>query len=240
VDRQERWRARYAELRPGWRPSTTIYRELIDERVDGRSRLLDVGCGRSDLLAAELAGVALAVGADPDHASLLGNGTVDLRVVATGERLPFRDAAFDLVVLTWVLEHLERPVAVFREIDRVLASGGRVAFLTPNAWNYNAWLIRAVPNALHRAFTSRLYGRSAADTFPTRYRCNSPRRIGRVLAALGFVPERVLYNGDPSYIAMNEPLFRLGVFLESLYRVGPLRRARVHIIGVYRKTRGGS
>ena len=194
-----------------------------------------MGCGRSDLLSPELAGLALAVGADPDHASLIRNETLQLRVAATGERLPFRDAAFDLVILTWVLEHLERPITVFREIDRVLVRGGRVAFLTPNAWNYNAWLIRAVPNALHHAFTSRLYGRSAADTFPTRYRCNSPRRIASVLSPLGYVPERVLFNGDPSYIALNEPLFRLGVLLESLYRLGPLRRARVHIIGVYRK-----
>jgi SAM-dependent methyltransferase len=235
VDRQERWRARYAELRPGWRPSTTIYRDLIGQRVDGRTRVLDVGCGRSELLAPELAPAPFAVGVDPDHGSLLRNETLRHRVVATGERLPFGDGSFDLVTMTWVLEHLERPAAVFHEVHRVLAEGGRVTFLTPNAWNYNAWLIRAIPNALHPALTRRLYGRDRADTFPTRYRCNSPRRIERTLTATGFVPEQVLTNGDPTYIAVNAPTFRLGVLLERVTDAGPLRAARVHLIGVYRK-----
>jgi hypothetical protein len=120
----------------------------------------------------------------------------------------------------------------------VLAEAGRVAFLTPNAWNYNAWLIRAIPNRLHSALTRRLYGRDRADTFPTRYRCNSPRRIDRTLAATGFVPEQVLTNGDPTYVAVNEPTFRLGVLLERVTDVRPLRAARVHLIAVYRKGSG--
>ena len=232
---QEGWRARYAEMRPGWRPSTTLYRQLVGAHVDDRSRVLDVGCGRSELLATELARAARAVGTDPDVASLRANETLPLRAAATGERLPFPDRTFDLVVLAWVLEHLERPTAVFREVHRVLCPGGRVAFLTPNAWNYNAWLIRAVPNRLHHVFTSRLYGRPAGDTFPTRYRCNSTGVIHRTLSPLGFDRERIVLNGDPSYIAVNEPLFRLGVLLESLYDLAPLRRARVHLIGLYRK-----
>jgi SAM-dependent methyltransferase len=235
VDRQERWRARYAELRPGWRPSTTVYRELIDGLVDRRTRVLDVGCGRSELLTAELRQAALAVGVEPHLASLVRNATIRIRVAATGERLPFRDRAFDVVLLTWVLEHLERPVEVFEEVRRVLDDGGRVAFLTPNAWNYNAWLIRAVPNSLHPAFTTRLYRRGPDDTFPTRYRFNAPGRIDRALRALGFVPERIIFNGDPTYIAVNGPLFRLGVLLERLYDLPPFRRARVHILASYRK-----
>jgi SAM-dependent methyltransferase len=235
VDRQEAWRARYAALRPGWRPSTTIYRELIAERLGAASRVLDVGCGRSDLLAPELAGVGFAVGADPDLASLRRNAMLDRLVAATGERLPFRDGTFDLVAMTWVLEHLERPVAVFRDVHRVLAPDGHVAFVTPNAWNYNAWLIRAVPNRLHPAFTRRLYRRGATDTFPTRYRFNTPGRIERWLTTLGFVPEAVVLNGDPTYIALNEPSFRLGVLLERLYDLAPMRRGRVHVLGVFRK-----
>jgi SAM-dependent methyltransferase len=236
VDRQERWRARYAELRPGWRPSTTIYRGLIGERVDADARVLDVGCGRSELLAPELAGVGLAVGVDPDLASLRRNETLRIRLAAVGDRLPFRDAAFDLVVLTWVLEHLEHPIEVFGEVRRVLVDGGRAAFVTPNAWNYNAWMIRAVPNAWHPGFTRRLYGRPASDTFPTRYRFNNPSRVDRTLRSIGFRPEVVVVNGDPTYIALNRALFRLGVALERIYDLEPLRQARVHLIGVYRKT----
>ena len=97
--------------------------------------------------------------------------------------------------------------------------GGRVVFVTPNSWNYNSWLIGMVPNAFHAAFTSRLYGRRAEDTYPTRYRLNSIRRLGETLPHLGYERERVILNGDPTYIAFNEPLFRyrdaLGASLRS-------------------------
>jgi len=235
VDRQERWRARYAHLRPGWVPSTDIYAGLIDDRVDPESRVLDIGCGHSDLVRDQLVRAALVVGIDLDHAALVHNVTIDRAVVATAERLPFRDGSFDLVLLAWVLEHLVRPIRVFREIRRVLDRGGRVVFITPNAWNYNAWLIRAIPNALHPFFTRRLYGRDAADTFPTAYRCNSPGRIGRLLGGLGFERERLIGNGDPTYIGLTAPLFRLATLIEHVYDLPGLRRARVHLVGAYRK-----
>lgn len=234
VDQEER-RARYAELRSGWRPSPTIYRELVAERLTPEARVLDVGCGRSELLSDELARARRAVGIDPDVASLAKNDVLAHRIAATAERLPFDRASFDLVTMAWVVEHLERPVRVSREINRVLDAGGRVAFVTPNAWNYNAWLIRAVPNALHPVLTWRLYGREAGDTFPTRYRLNTPGLIDRTLRRIGFVPERVVLNGDPTYIAVTEPLFRLALMLERLYDLPILRRARVHLLGVYRK-----
>lgn len=235
MDRQERWRARYATLRPGWRPTTDIYGALIADLVDDTTRVLDIGCGHADLLREPLERAARVVGIDLDLAALQRNPAIRSAVMATAERLPFADASFDVVVLAWVLEHLERPVATFREIHRVLDRGGRVVFVTPNAWNYNAWLIRLVPNGLHPFFTRILYGRAAVDTFPTRYRFNSPRRIGSVLSRLGYVPERVVLNGDPTYIAINQRLFRLGTWLERMYDLPWLRRARVHIVGVYRK-----
>jgi len=236
VARQERWRARYAAIRPGWVPSTDIYATLIRQRVTPGSRVLDIGCGHSELVKEELGQAASVVGIDLDHDALLRNATIERSVVATAERLPFRAGSFDLVLLAWVLEHLVHPVHVFREIHRVLDRSGQVVFVTPNAWNYNAWLIRAIPNSLHPFFTRRLYGRAAVDTFPTAYRCNSPRRIEQLLGGLGFARERLIGNGDPTYVGLNAPLFRLAVWIERIYDLRVLRRARVHLVGAYRKT----
>lgn len=235
MDRQERWRERYAALRPDWRPTTDIYASLVADRVDEGTRVLDIGCGHADLLRQPLRRAARVVGIDLDRRALQRNPTIRHGVVASAERLPFADASFDLVVLAWVLEHLDRPVSAFREIHRVLARGGRVVFVTPNAWNYNAWLIRLVPNGLHPLFTRTLYGRAAADTFPTRYRLNSPRRIGSVLSRIGYASEGTVLNGDPTYIALNAWLFRFGAWLERMYDLPWLRSARVHIVGAYRK-----
>jgi SAM-dependent methyltransferase len=236
MDRQEYWRQRYAEIRPGWTPTTTIYARLVDELVDGRTRVLDVGCGHANLLASTLARSRRTVGIDLDANALATNDVIRHRAAADVERLPFTPASFDLVVMAWVLEHLPRPVSAFREIRRVLAPGGRVVFVTPNAWSYNAWLIRMVPNVFHSFFTSKLYGRPAKDTYPTRYRLNSVRTLGSTLTRLGYERERLVLNGDPSYIAFSRALFLLAVQLERIYDLPWLGAARVHIVGVYRTT----
>lgn len=47
---------------------------------------------------------------------------------ANAEQLPFEDETFDVVISNFVVHHLARPKVVFREVCRVLRSGGRFAF----------------------------------------------------------------------------------------------------------------
>ncbi len=49
--------------------------------------------------------------------------------------LPFQDETFDYVVCTEVIEHMENPFALCREIRRVLRPGGAVIMSTPNILN---------------------------------------------------------------------------------------------------------
>ena len=48
------------------------------------------------------------------------------------ERLPFRDGAFDTVLMVHSLEHMRRPYDVLREAKRVLRSGGDLVIVVPN------------------------------------------------------------------------------------------------------------
>jgi len=52
-------------------------------------------------------------------------------VVAIGERLPFVDESFDLVICTQVLCYCEDPWQIVSEIRRVLRPGGRLLLSTP-------------------------------------------------------------------------------------------------------------
>jgi SAM-dependent methyltransferase len=52
--------------------------------------------------------------------------------------LPFPDAAFDAAVLKDVLEHVRDPVAVVREVRRLVRPGGRVFASSPDAQRW-AW-----------------------------------------------------------------------------------------------------
>ncbi len=234
--RQESYRARYRRLRPGWNDSQRVLQQIVRELVSAESRVLDVGCGHGDFLSSAYSGAGEVWGVDPDPAALGRNRAIANLRQGSVESLPFAAAEFDLVIMTWVAEHLERPQRALGEITRVLRPGGRLLILTPNAWNYNTWLIRAVPNRLHHSFTKRLYGRQDRDTYPVRYRMNTPARLRALAAQAGLTEERLLLNGDPTYVAFNPVLFWLAVAAERVLDQAPLRRGRVHLIGQYRRT----
>lgn len=59
-------------------------------------------------------------GGTADHAS---HDSTFVRGVA--EHLPFADQSFDAVLAFWTLNHVADPAAVFREVHRVLRSGGQ-------------------------------------------------------------------------------------------------------------------
>ena len=235
MNRQERWRERYKQLRPQWNSSPLLYKEMIGDFVTPQTRVLDIGCGHTDFLKDVYDRTPHSYGIDPDALTLKKNTTIKHLAVADAGKIPFEDNFFDVIVLAWVLEHVEHPTAVFKEIHRVLKPGGVVIFLTPNTWNYNVWIIRAIPNAFHDFFTRRLYNRQEHDTFPTRYRINSVRRIEKLLTKIGFKRERMVLNGDPTYIGLNPPLFWFAFTIERILDLPMFQNARVHLIGCYRK-----
>ena len=64
---------------------------------------------------------------------------IDLRpspmvdVIASGERLPFRDESFDLVICTQVLQYVTDPKALLLEVHRVLGPEGYLFLSVPSA-----------------------------------------------------------------------------------------------------------
>jgi SAM-dependent methyltransferase len=236
MNRQEHYRQEYARLKPGWRHSLHVFRAVIDRHIEPGARVLDIGCGRADFLAPVYAGKrARVVGCDPDQAALRLNATIGPRAAGLADDLPFADATFDAAVLVFVLEHLERPARALVEIARVLRSGGRIVFLTPNAWNYNTWLIRLAPPALRERLARGLHGRGERDTYPVRYRANTPRRVEALLAGAGFRPIALILHGDPTYISISAATFALARGIERLLDLPALRGGRVHLIGIYEK-----
>lgn len=134
--------------------------------------VLDVGCGEG-FVTARLPGGRV-VGVDPDARAL----EAAARRVPAGEfhraavtALPFDDGAFDLVVCTQVLEHLEDPAAALRELRRV-ARGAVLVTVPHEPWFRLGNLARgrhlsrlgSTPGHLH-TWTGRGFRRLAGGTW---------------------------------------------------------------------------
>ena len=85
-------------------------------------RVLDIGCGNKPYLPFFADRATIYFGVDA-----VDGPQVD--AVSVAEALPCKDASFDVVVCTQVLEHVDDPALVLSEIERVLAPGG-VAFIS--------------------------------------------------------------------------------------------------------------
>jgi SAM-dependent methyltransferase len=232
LSRQNRYRERYRAMRPGWRTSGEVYEALVRQHVHPQTTVLDLGCGAGGVMELFSAEVALSVGVDPHLPSLRGSRDHSTRhAQAMADALPFRDATFDLVVCSWVLEHVREPRRVFTEISRVLKPGGRFVFLTPNAANYVTKINRLVPRLAQARLVRALYGRREDDTFEVAYRANTPGALRALAHDAGLVVSSLTLVHDPTYLAFNELAFRLSVTMEA----GVSDARAVHIVGEMRR-----
>lgn len=236
LDRQNAYRAQYARQRPGWRPATEQYEALIRAYLRPGLRVVDLGCGRGGALEQLGAAVGCPLGLDPDHASLVEHRLPDLpRAVALADALPVRAASVDLVLASWVLEHLADPARTFGEIGRVLRPDGAFIFVAPGAHSPAA-LINRTFGPLQRWLVPRLYGREEADAFPVVYRANTRRRIAALASGAGLRLDTLLQVSDPTYFAFHPLLFRLNAALANIL---PPSMAE-HLVGVCLKESGSS
>jgi 2-polyprenyl-3-methyl-5-hydroxy-6-metoxy-1,4-benzoquinol methylase len=97
-------------------------------------RLLDVGCGWEARLLRELEPY-LAAGWGVDFkAPALATDKLRTISVRLDDRLPFENESFDIVTMLAVLEHLDKPLAIMREIARLLRPDGRLLLTVPSRY----------------------------------------------------------------------------------------------------------
>jgi SAM-dependent methyltransferase len=113
-----------------WHEQPGYYRDVTRHfRPD--ARLLDVGCGTGWL--AEHFSDYTGIDGSPEAVAAAQSKGRSITQGDVNEPLPFEDASFDGVVLKDLLEHVDDPVAVVREVHRVLRPGGLVFASSPDA-----------------------------------------------------------------------------------------------------------
>lgn len=124
-------------------PNRTAHPEVVGRfaahcAAQPPDRILDVGCGSGNYLAAlrSITG-ALCVGLDPSRGMLaeaIRHAPGAPLVQGRGEDLPFRDASFGLVLSVDVIHHMADRAAYFRQAYRCLRPAGRVCTVTDAEW----------------------------------------------------------------------------------------------------------
>jgi SAM-dependent methyltransferase len=110
--------------------SAWLEAEAVRAHADlGRYQVLDVGCGSKPYLPYFEPYADTYVGVD------IANPVADIE--GSVEALPVEDGAFDLVLCTQVLEHVEDPGRAVRELHRATSPGGRVLASTHGVQVYH-------------------------------------------------------------------------------------------------------
>lgn len=153
-------------------PNTTL-------KPFGNGRLLEVGCGNGEYLAAMRALGWEVYGCDIDSTKVeYVRDALDVQHVFLGsvEDLGLPGAHFDAIAMWHVIEHLHDPLGALQEIRRLLRAGGRLVIGTPN----------------FASFESRLFGKwwKGLDV-PRHLVMFSITSLCRLLEACGFSVRRV-------------------------------------------------
>jgi 2-polyprenyl-3-methyl-5-hydroxy-6-metoxy-1,4-benzoquinol methylase len=151
--------------------------ELISTNNIDKPRILDIGCAIGSLLAVlndrgwETTGVEISY-PQADYGKQKRN--LDIRSLPLEEN-KFPGAFFNVVLASHLIEHLNNPAAIVREVHRILIPNGYFLVTTPNA----------------AGFQARLYGSRWRSAIFDHLYLFSAKTLTRLLREQGFIVEKI-------------------------------------------------
>lgn len=232
-------------IAPGLKNSQYAYSQILSGAVNENIDWLDLGCGHQLLpewmpdWRAKQAGIVRAArsvtGIDMDEQAIRGHKDISNRVVGDIQRLPFRDASFDLVTANVVVEHVAHPDLLLEEVRRVLRPGGAFLFHTPNFLGYASLLAACIPQIVKNKLAAWLQGRKEEDVYPTFYRINTQAKIKSYAERAHFAVADLQLVESSAQTYMIPPLVVFEFLLIRLLRRPRLKGFRTNVIAVLKK-----
>ena len=183
ADQRDFSTAKISHAKKAFAAQSAEWEQLLPNSSD--RTLLDVGCGTGVFVDAAVHQGWHAEGCDID-ASLVSLGVnnfgVKLSHIDFLDR-EYGDAAFDVVLFRYVLEHLPNPFEALEEARRVLKPGGLVQIIVPNE--------AGAFNRLNLMSGSKKKGRWGTLTPPHHLHAYTPKTLSMVIRRAGLIVQRI-------------------------------------------------
>lgn len=127
------------ERRPKTDYPSKFANHLKDNYFKGTGSLVDVGCGRGDMVHAlsDVGFSATGVDLSPTSKEFCKPHPFKICDLAN-DNLPFEDNSFNYIFSKSVIEHIRDPMPMIKETYRVMKEGGTSVILTPS-WLHISW-----------------------------------------------------------------------------------------------------
>jgi SAM-dependent methyltransferase len=200
---------------------TIIFHTRVNALIKPHMVLLDVGCGNAEprrqekinyrkKLTSYKGKVKRAIGIDVDEGARENPFLDEFRLI-TGN-WPIESESVDICLCESVLEHVNNPEHFFDEFHRVLKKDGYLCIHTPNLFNYVSIISHIIPSNYHANLLYQVQsGRRQDDIFPTYYKCNTIRKLKKILKTRGFESVVYGYEPEPGYLKFSNFAYFLGV-----------------------------
>lgn len=123
-------------------------------------------------------------------------------------QLPYADDTFDGVILSEILEHVDRDVDGLKEVFRVLKPGGVVAVTVPNA-NYPFWW-DPINHTLENVFHTHIQHGPLAGIWANHVRLYTAEQLRSSVSAAGFAVEEERAFTHHSFPFIHNIVYGLG------------------------------
>ena len=156
----------------------TIFNETLSNLQNPSHICLDIGCGEMSELSEDL-DFKLKIGSDilfPQSANPFDFIFLQSDIYS----LPFINQSLDIILLRFVVEHIELPKDAFDEIYRVLKPGGKLLILTTNISSPIIFIPKIIPYKFRKKILLKIFRVSDEDIFPTYHRTNSLKSIQKL------------------------------------------------------------
>jgi len=157
--------------------------EFAETVLGYKGRMLELGCGRGELLLGAWRAGWKVCGVDktPSYAEIAGGQGIEVEC-ANVEDCASLNRTYDVVLLPAILEHLYTPMQTLRRVYHALAAGGLIYIEVPNEGS----LTTAAAN-LYRRLQGRNWAQNLSPTFPPYHVVGfTPKSLRDALNSSGF------------------------------------------------------